>query len=172
MSDMVELKSLARKCRKGNRDCQKKFYMHYHSFALRICLRYAGNRDHAVHIMNESFYAFFTNADLTGEEISIEALLGKIIVDSVINDYNKMKNTGCYVHSKSDMQENDIRINTVPHKDTLSILQTLPDLDRIIFNMYVMDQYSHQQIAKQLKIDVKESGLRLQAARVALKSSL
>ena len=169
MSDIVELKSLVRKCCKGDRDFQKKFYMHYHSFALRICLRCARNRDHAVHIMNESFYAFFTNADKTNEEISIEALLRKIIIDSVVNDYHEMKIMECFVQSKSDMQENDININLIPQKDTLSILQTLPDLDRIIFNMHVLEQYSHQQIAKQLRIDVKESEVRLNAARIALK---
>ena len=159
MHDSVELKSLARKCGKGSRDSQKKFYMHYHAFGLRICLRYTSSRDCAIQILNESFYIFFTNTNLTDKDSSIENQLRKIILNSVIDDYHQSKKGEFGDQNEPPMPEND----------TLSMLQSLPDLDRIIFNLHVVDGYSHQQIAKELGIHVKQSELRLQAARIALK---
>lgn len=170
MSDFVELKSLVRKCRKGNRDSQKKFYMHYHSFGLRICLRYAKNRDHAIYILNESFYEFFTNKREPDEEVSIEVQLGKIILDSIISDYHHIKNKEYNGRQESGIPENNIEISPFPENDILAILQTLPDLERIIFNLHVVDSYSHEEIAKQFAISAKESELRLDKARIALKS--
>jgi len=170
MTDFVELKSLAGKCRKGNRYSQKKFYMHYHAFGLRICLRYTSSRDCAIQILNESFYKFFTDTNLTNEDSSIENQLRRIIFNSIINDYHQSKNGGCDVQNESAIPEKGLKFNPMTENDTLSMLQMLPDLDRIIFNLYVVEGYSHQEIGQLLKIDVTESALRLEGARVRLRS--
>ena len=64
---------------------------------------------------------------------------------------------------------NVLKMGGPQENDTLSMLQRLPDLDRTIFNLHVIDGYSHRHIAKEPDINVKQSELRLQAARIPLK---
>ena len=171
MTDFVELKSLARKCRLGNRDSQKKFYMHYHAFGLRICLRYTSSRDRAIQLLNESFYIFFTGTNLIDENSSIENQLRKIILKSIIDNYHQSKKQGCEDQNKSNISEKGLEFNPTPKNDTMSMLQMLPDLDRIIFNLYVVEGYSHEEIAQLLRIDIRESALSLTATRISLNRS-
>jgi len=172
MTDSVELKSLARKCSKGNRDSQKKFYMYYHPFGLRICLRYTSSRDCAIQILNESLFLFFTETNLNDEDYSIENQLRKIILNTIIDHYHQSKKLGYDDQHESTIPGTGkgMKPNLVPENDTLSMLQRLPDLDRIIFNLYVVERYSHEEIAKKLWIDTTESALRLEAARVILRA--
>ena len=170
MTDFVELKALVFKCRKGSRDAQKKFYLHHHAFGLRICLRFAKSRECAIQILNESCYLFFTDTKLFDEDSSIENQLRKIIIKSVIDDYNQSKNDNSGEQCDSSIHNNSMELDPFSENDTLLMLQRLPDLDRIIFNLYVFEDYSHEEIARELWINIEESVLRLKAARVRLKA--
>lgn len=148
MTDFVELKSLARKCRKGNRDSQKKFYMYYHAFGLRICLRYTSSRDRAIQILNESFFRFFTGTNLTDDDSSIEDQLRGIMLNSIIDDYHQSKKKDDADSHNSAASQKGLEFSPMTENETLSMLQKLPDLDKIIFNLYVVEAYSHEEIAK------------------------
>ena len=90
------------------------------------------------------------------------------MLNSIIDDYHQSKKKGGTNPANSAVQQNGLEFNPIAENDTLSMLQKLPDLDRIIFNLYIVEGYSHEEIAQILGIDVSESALLLKSTRLSL----
>jgi DNA-directed RNA polymerase specialized sigma24 family protein len=115
---------------------------------------------------------FFTDTSQSDNDYSIQAQLRKTILNSIINDYHQSKKQAdAELHIPAAKQKN-MEFNPIAQNDTLSLMQELPDLDRIIFNLFVVDGYWHEKIAQLLRIDVSESVLRLAATRLSLNRSI
>ena len=169
MTDFGELQTLIRKSRNGDRASQKIFYMRFHAFGLKICLRYAENRNLAVELLNESIYIFFTKPDRPDPVVSVEDHLRKIIIACIIGHYRQSKNPA-YTDAVLYMPEYGTDPVTSEQQNTIRMLSRLPELDRIIFNMHVVERYSLEEIASQLNQTHEETCVRLAAARASLKS--
>lgn len=159
-------------CQKGNRASQERLYKYFHPYGMSISLRYAKNRLEAREILNESFLKVFTKLDHYDKKQAFKYWLRRIIINTAIDYYRKHQKAPSYMTIDSDLQIADdttIDIEIEESINTLPIIQQLPPAYRIVFNLYVMEGYKHQEIAEQLGISVNTSKSNLARAKHKLK---
>lgn len=167
-------KELIQNCKKGDILSQERLYKHFYGYAMGISLRYIFNRDDALEVVNDSFIKVFHAIDLFNEEYIFKPWLRKIIVNTAID--RRRKNLK-YLH-EVDLEQAE-NIDTHAHiverltaQDILQLLDYLPDIQRMIFNLYEIDGYSHEEIAHTLNIPLSSSRTYLSRAKDKLKKAL
>jgi DNA-directed RNA polymerase specialized sigma24 family protein len=151
-NEIKDLENLIAGCTKQDRKCQKLLYKSFYGFAMGICLRYARNRHEATEIMNKGFLNFFFNLQKHDFQKPIKALLGQIMIHTSIG-YYRVELTELI----ADCIENVNLVYNQPLEDhslgycqLLAKVQQLPDLQRLVYNLYAIDGYSDQETDKLL----------------------
>jgi RNA polymerase sigma-70 factor (ECF subfamily) len=166
-----EIEELIKECLAQNRNAQRTFYELFYGFAMGICLRYASNRFEAAEIMNKGFKNVFTCLNAYNYQYTFKAWLGKIMVNASIDYYHDTMKMGL----TEDCNDTDYPINEADPEiklscdDLLAIIQQLYPHYRIIFNLFAIENHSHEEIAKILNIDAATSEFVLCKARIRLK---
>jgi len=161
-------------CLKGNRSDQKELYKAFHGMAFNVCLRYAGNRNDASEIVNQGFLDAFSNLKKYRKDMLFTVWLKNIMVDNAIDYYRKIfkltiqDDPDCAEYSSA----NELPENKIMYEDLLKIIQTLPTTHRIVFNLYAIDGYSHNEISVKLRISPESSKSNLSKARRKLQSKI
>jgi RNA polymerase sigma factor (sigma-70 family) len=161
-------------CLNGNRSDQKELYKAFYGMAFNVCLRYAGNRNDASEIVNQGFLNAFSNLKKYRKEMLFAIWLKNIMVNKAIDYYRKIfKST---LQDDPDVAEysssNELPENKIMYEDLLNIIQTLPTAYRIVFNLYAIDGYSHNEISVKLRISPESSKSNLSKARRKLQSKI
>jgi RNA polymerase sigma factor (sigma-70 family) len=168
-------------CVKANRDSQKQFYELLYGYALGICMRYCINQEDAVGILNDGFLKVFKSlhtfkprhADVGA---SLKGWMKKIMINTAI-DYLRKNHHRYLVTEISDLHYDisepvETAIDQMSYKEILAVVQQLSPVYRTVFNLYVLDGYKHEEIARQLKISVGASKSNLSKARTNIKKML
>lgn len=171
----ASLDELVRSCIKGNRAAQKRIYDLFSSKMYVVCLRYATTTDEATDFLQEGFIRAFQKIDSYNFKGSFEGWLRRVLVNVAIraNQKNKKYN---FTQSIDEYQElgnvsgdgdfnEDGLFSELTLTDLLNCIQQLPKGYQTIFNMYVLDEYSHAEIAEELGITVNTSKSQLMRAR-------
>ncbi len=176
LEDPKQIKALLHDCQKGSREAQKKLYELFYGYAMSVCLRYTKTKEEAKEIMNDGFMKFFTHMHQHDERASVKSWLRRIMINTAIDHYRKHNKH--YNHKDID----DTVVQNIPdstqgtepisYDDLIQMVQKLPDSYRTVFSLYVIDGYSHEEIAKQLGIVVGTSKSNLFKAREHLKNQL
>ncbi|CAH0995124.1 hypothetical protein EMA8858_01244 [Emticicia aquatica] len=162
-------------CLKGKESAMKKFYEHFHGYALSVCLSYCENRDDALEIMNDGFLKIFKNLDKIENIDRIKPWLRRIMVNVAIDHFRKnVKN------QTSQLPENIIESNfgdvsvyaKLSSEDIMQAVQSLPTNYRLVFNLYAIEGYSHKEIGEMLKIAESTSRANLSLANGMLREKL
>lgn len=167
---------LLRECLKNNPEAQRYLYEKYAPTMFAITLRYAKNSMEAEDMLQEGFIRVFQNLDKFRYEGSLEGWIRKIIVNTAINfykaniRYNQAQEIDTAVHCTSELVAyvND----KLTYNQLLRLIQTLPEGYRIVFNLYVIEGFSHKQIAEILGISENTSKTQLLRARRALQKKI
>lgn len=169
-----ELHRLLDGCKKGNRHSQDKLYKQYYGYAMSICLRYSRDRDEAIEILNDGFFKIFTNLDKYTRALSFKGWLRKIMINTAIDYYRrneKHRNTVDISFAKDEGQSADL-IEAISEKEIITLIQLLPASYRMVFNLFVIEGYKHEEIAEKLDISVGTSKSNLSIARSKLKRTI
>lgn len=163
-------------CLSGKRHAQNKLFNRYAPMLLGICLRYARNKDEAEDVLQEGFIKIFSSITGFRGEGSFEGWLKRIIVNTAIT-HNK-QSLKHHFHAdieeidetliKNDDQMEDIPLVKIPQATLMSLIQKLPEGYKTVFNLYVFEQYTHQEIADSLGVSVNTSKSQLMKARRTL----
>lgn len=147
-------------CLKSNRNSQRKLYEHFYGYAMSICLRYSKGREEAVEILNDAFLKVFKHLDKFDPAQTFKAWLRRILINAAIDHHRKNQS----LHAPLDLSAAaELAAEEMPlpvlskDEDVLPILQKLSPAYRVVFNLYVMEGYDHQEIADMLGIDVRTS---------------
>jgi RNA polymerase sigma-70 factor (ECF subfamily) len=169
-----ELQLIIDGCIKQDRHSQELLYKKLYGFAMKICLRYAGNRYEASEVLNEGFFKAFTNIDKYDNNWPFKAWLSKIMYNTSIDYYRTNLRRSQFVDlEKSDTKMNDAAVeHKLDYEDLLSIIQRLPPAYRLVFNLYAVDGYSHEEIAEMTGITASTSRSNLHKARLKLQQML
>jgi RNA polymerase sigma factor (sigma-70 family) len=172
------LKEVIRGCQNLEHKYQKAFYEKYYGFALKIIFRYIYRYERAIDVTNDGFVKVFKNIrsfDHKKDEELQKVLMGwmrRIMVNTAIDELRKnymMPEIGALpddIWEEPDLsREAD---QTVLYKELIMEIKKLPPSYRAVFNMYVIDGFSHQEIAQQLGISVGTSKSSLFKARMHL----
>lgn len=161
-------------CIKRDRKAQNELYRLYYSYGMSIAIRYIYNEDEAIEIVNDSFMKAFKNLTKYNQQYDFKPWFRKIVVNTSIDQIKKIKklqmNTDIKAAENVSMRE-DI-LSRIGYKELMTMVQTLSTAYRAVFNMYVIDGYKHDEIAKKLNISVGTSKSNLSKARAVLQKRI
>jgi RNA polymerase sigma factor (sigma-70 family) len=171
--------SIIEGCIAGKRSAQNALYRKFSAMMLSVCMRYAQNRDEAEDILQEAFIKIFQNIASFRGEGSFEGWMKRIMINHALNHYRKNKKTP-FTQDINEINEQDIigkeeiqgHHEPVSADILLSLIQLLPQGYRMVFNLYVFEEYSHKEIAKELNISESTSKTQLLKARRMLRRKL
>jgi len=138
-----------------------------------ICLRYSPNYTEAEDSLQDSFLTIFKKVDQFKGKGSFEGWIKRITVNTVLQKYRK-KRVFDIAREDQIVDEIDVEVENdgIPLDFLLKIIQELPDRYRLVFTMYVMDDYAHKEIAEMLGISDGTSKSNLARARMILKTKI
>ncbi len=154
-------------CLKGNRKIQHELYKRFASKMYGVCLRYASNAEEAEDILQEGFIKVFNKIGSFRREGSFEGWVRRIFVNTAIEQFRKK----IYLQPISDVEEDTIDgkylsvLDKLSEKDIIQLVQQLSPGYRTVFNMYVVEGYSHREISEILGISEGTSKSQLSRAK-------
>ena len=171
--------SIIEGCVDGKRGAQSALYRKYAAVMMAVCLRYAQNQDEAEDILQEAFLKIFQNISSYRKEGSFEGWMKRIMINHALNYYRKSRKSPFLEDIESireteimDKEEQSAMHLPVSAEKLTAIIQLLPPGYRMVFNMYVFEEYSHKEISAELKISENTSKTQLLKARRMLRKKL
>ena len=140
-----------------------------------LCLRYMGDREDAKDVLQDGFVTLFSKIDSYSGEGSFEGWARRIFVNTALmalrkNDALKMSDS---LESAAHLQGGEMsQMQSISYRELLAMIAELPSGYRTIFNMYVVEGYSHKEIAAALGISEATSRSQLMRARTMLQDKI
>ena len=158
-------------CINGDRQMQELLYKRFSPKMYGVCLRYAGNTEDANDILQEGFIKIYKNLGKFRSEGSFEGWIRRIFVNTAIEQFRKKVK----LYNVTEVQENTIEdkeldaLDLLATKDIINIVNELSPGYKTVFNMHVIEGYSHKEIADTLGITEGTSKSQLARAKGVLK---
>lgn len=168
------LHKLVQGCKNDDPQSQRALFEKYYGLLFGICLRYANDRDEAKDILQEGFVKIFNhikNYEFTG---SFEGWMKRVMINTAIDQYRKHQNEP-YLQDIDAGPEPGIPeegLENLKEEDLLKLIQGLPEGYRMVFNLYIIEGYNHQEIAEMLEINEGTSKSQLAKAKKMLQKKL
>ena len=162
-------------CRKRRRKSQKELYEMYYAFGMSITLRYANSRNEAAAILNDAFMKVFDNIKSYDIERPFKPWFRRIVINTSINHYHKHKKEKELMVFELDDQHlsrDETILSGISYREMIEMVQLLSPAYRTVFNLYVIDGFTHDEIASQLDITVGTSKSNLHKAKKNLRNIL
>lgn len=162
-------------CRRGDARSQEKLFRHFYGFVMGICLRYANSRQQAQEILNDSFLKVFEKIIVTTDIQVFRAWLRRIAVNTALDHYRKEKRRTEWLETGVDETElagNEDVIDRMSAEDIIALLQEIPETYRLVFNLYEIEGYSHQEIGQMLSLPAATSRTYLTRAKQRMQGLL
>jgi RNA polymerase sigma-70 factor (ECF subfamily) len=138
-----------------------------------LSLKYSRNQQDAEDVLQDSFLTAFNKINQYEFKGSFEGWLKRIVINTALQKYRKepslyvVKEEVIFEDEEVDFDESIICVD-----DLLVMIQALPDRYRLVFNLYVLDSFSHKEIAEMLNITVGTSKSNLSRAKQILKKAI
>ncbi|WWC85033.1 ECF RNA polymerase sigma factor SigE [Mycovorax composti] len=167
---IVQENDLITGCIEGDRRMQEELYNRFAPKMYAVCLRYASNADEAQDILQDGFIKVFRKLDSYRGDGSFEGWIRRIFVNTAIEYFRKKK----YLQPVTEREENTIEgkyisaLDGLAEKDILDLISQLSPGYRTVFNMYVVEGYSHKEIGDMLGISEGTSKSQLSRAKAIL----
>jgi len=170
-----EYKEIIDGCKRGDRAAQRKLYDILSPKMFALCIRYMGDRAAAEDILQDGFVTLFTKIGTYAETGSFEGWARRIFVNTALMSLRKKDALG----ESDDLDSarclsSDVptQIQDIGYKELMRMVSSLPAGYRTVFNMYVVEGYSHNDIAAALGISSATSRSQLQRARMLLQDKI
>jgi RNA polymerase sigma factor (sigma-70 family) len=154
----VSLERLIDQCIKQNAKAQSQLYKQFASKLFSLCLKYSRNYAEAEDNLHDAFITVFNKIHQYNNKGSFEGWIKRVTINTALQRYRE--HVGVYDMVNEDAIEDvtlEIEDNDLDLDFLLKIIQELPDRYRLIFNLYVLDGYSHVEISEMLEISVGTS---------------
>ncbi|GAA0872808.1 RNA polymerase sigma factor [Gangjinia marincola] len=169
----MSLKQLIKACEKKDVKAQEQLYHLYAGKLFSVCLKYSSNYQEAQDNLQDAFIKVFNKVEQFKHKGSFEGWIKRIAINTCLQRYrNQTLFELVNEEAIAEVQEVEIGEDELDLSDLLSLIQELPDRYRMVFNLYVLDGYSHKEIADMLTITVGTSKSNLSRARLILKENI
>ena len=168
-----DLTELIEGCKSKKLKSQSALYQMNNEQFFVLSLKYCKNRQEAQDNLQDSFLEIFKRIGKYKGSGSFEGWMKRIVINKAIDKYKKEMLTTS-IHDKADLgtfTEVDEELN-ISLDNILNFIQQLPSKYRLVFNLYVMDEYSHKEISELLSISVGTSKSNLHRAKLILKKNI
>jgi RNA polymerase sigma factor (sigma-70 family) len=161
-------------CRQGDRRAQKALYERYYGKLLGIPMRYTSDREEARSLMNQAFLQIFNSLDHYREEGSFLGWMSTLTFRTTMDHlrFEQRYRERVMLEVKEPQPKAGEVEAKLAAEDIFRFIQQLPDHLRVVFSLYVIDGYKHDEIAHLLGITVSNSKWRLAKARASLQEVL
>lgn len=168
-------------CAANNRESQRKLYSSFYGYAMAICDRYAKKQEDALEILNDGFLKIFKEIHnykpaYTDVISSFKGWMRKIMIYTAIDHFRKNQK-----HRMVTQLDNVVYHIPTVHEDAIEklsyeeIIRAIQELSpgyRIVFNLFIIEGLSHEEISRQLGISPGTSKSNLSKARRQLQKIL
>lgn len=168
-------KQLVEGCLLNKRQSQYQLYELMSAKMFAVCMRYCSNKEYAQDILQEGFVKVFKNLDKFRWDGSFEGWVRRIFVNTAIEHFRKETKLFPVTDNESALllyPINDDSHHQLELEDLMSLIQNLSVGYRTVFNLYVVEGYSHKEIGEMLKISEGTSKSQLSRARYLLQKNI
>lgn len=172
-SNSDEVIAIIEGCKRNERASQERLYKVFYPKMMAMIKRYYSDQMIAEEIINNGFLKAFKHINTFEFKGSFEGWLRRIMFHSVA-DYatvqNKYKDNIVLLEKDTLLSKN--YTHNLYYNDLLKLVETLPEATRVVFNLYVIENYAHKEIGRLLKISEGTSKWHLSEARRILKEKI
>ena len=168
-------KNLLEGCLKGDSSCQKALYETYKVMLFRVCLRYAKDRQEAEDMLQDGFIKIYSDLHQFRFQGPLGAWMRRVVVNVALQHLRKHKNFQNMVdleYISNDHRTNEVATSNLNAEALTKLIQQLPVGYRTVFNLYVVEGYSHKEIAEMMNININTSKSQLSKAKATLRQQL
>jgi RNA polymerase sigma-70 factor (ECF subfamily) len=181
LKNIEDLKEIVNGCLKGDRRSQETLFKMFYGKMLAVCSRYISDKDTAQEVLQEGFIKVFDKLEVFDFKGSFEGWVRRIIVNTAIDSIRKAKrapvlkdkDTDFKMDSTDQMEESEtLQLTELKASIALEAIGKLSPGYRAVFNLFVIEEYSHKEIAEMLGISEGTSKSNLSKAKMNLKRIL
>lgn len=168
-------RDLIEQCKNGSRKAQFELYKLYSKAMLNISYRMLRNKQEAEDVLQEAFVEVFRRLDTFRFESTFGAWLKRIVVNRSINAINRKKEQLTFIEDmpgfnvtddREEYDENEIKMNV---QQVMKAMEQLPEGGRIVFSLYLLEGYDHEEISQILNISESTSKTQYMRAKIKIK---
>jgi RNA polymerase sigma factor (sigma-70 family) len=160
-------------CRRQERHAQEELYRRFYAYGTTVCLHYAANREEARDIVQEGFFLIFKQLNKYDERRPFKPWLRRVLINAAIDHhrkYNKSARTIALASSLEPVASSDTGFDQLALDDLLLMVQRLSPGYQMVFNLYVVEGFSHREISERLDITESASKSNLSRAKQHLRN--
>lgn len=166
------LEQLINDCKNNDIKAQEQLYNLFAAKLFAVCLKYSRNYAEAEDNLQDGFLIIFNKIGQYTFKGSFEGWLKRVMINNVLQQYRNVSFLELVNDEIAEEVEVEIENDSVSLEYLMKIIQELPDRYRLVFNLYVIDGYSHKEIADMLEITTGTSKSNLARARMILKDKI
>jgi RNA polymerase sigma factor (sigma-70 family) len=176
-----KLKEIIEGCLRNNRRSQEELFKLFYGKMLPVCMRYMPDRDSAQEVLQEGFIKVFEKLGAFDYKGSFEGWIRRIIANTAIDAIRKSKKDPYLTDNDNDfklgasdpmVEREDLEFTDLKAEITMEAIQKLSPAYRAVFNLFVLEDYSHKEIAELLGISEGTSKSNLAKAKMNLQKIL
>lgn len=164
--------NLINDCKQGDTRAFEQIYRLLSPKIFAVCLKYSRSYEEAQDNLQEGFLLLFEKINQFKFQGSFEGWAKRVVINYILQQY---RNQGVFEIITENVIEDEVvevEEENISLEFLTKIIQELPDRYRLVFNLYVMDGYSHKEIAEMLEINIGTSKSNLARAKGILKSKI
>ena len=169
----MSLDKLIHQCANNEPKAQEEIYRLFAGKLFALCLKYSRDRQEAEDNLQDGFITIFNKVGQFKNKGSFEGWMKRIIINTALQKYrnksvlNLVNEENIAEEASVEVEEEEVSLDYL-----LSVIQKLPNQYRLVFNLYVLDGYSHKEVAKALNISEGTSKSNLSRARGILRKQI
>ena len=171
----INEKQLIDKCLLGDRNAQRTLYELYSNKMMGVCMRYCKDKEKAKDLLHDGFLKVYTHLDGFEGKGSFEGWMRRIMVNTALEFLRKKNDEGYNldIEEAFTLTSSDYgALEMMQADELLKVIQKLPDTYRTTFNLFVIEGYSHKEIADSMKITESSSRVYLTRAKQMIQQML
>lgn len=161
-------------CLRRHRPSQHELYKLYYGYAMSVAIRYLQEENEAETVVNDAFMKVYKNVGKYDRNLPFKPWFRRIVVNTALNRIKKNERyrmeTG--MEEAKEIADRERILSQIGYQELVALVQSLTASYRAVFNMYVIDGFRHEEIAKTLGISVSTSKSNLVRARRKLREML
>lgn len=167
-------RALIEACLKGDQKAHKQLYDKHVRTMFGICLRYSSSYDEAKDLLQEGFIKVFTKLSQFSHNGSFEGWMKRIFVNTALEHFRNQKKwmSETEIEAADENPHHDYTLEKISQKEILQVMNQMAPGYRTVLNLYIIEGYSHAEIAEMLGISENTSKSQLSRARVILQQEL
>ncbi|MGB0430694.1 MAG: RNA polymerase sigma factor [Bacteroidia bacterium] len=165
---------MAEACKKRDAKMQKYVFEKYYGLMMGVCIRYAPNREEARDMLQEGFVKIFDKIDQCDAKYSFVGWMKRVMVNNAIDQYRRdarMPQTDNELVLENESVNADV-FSGLGYEEIIKLVQRLPKGYRTVFNLYVIEGYTHKEIGEKLGVAEGTSKSQLNKAKYMLRKKI